>query len=246
MKTVSVILSSYRRVENIPFMVERVKQQTVKPERIIVWNNNVTDDGRDIVLEDHPDVEIINTNSNKWYLHGAFSAGYLLKSDYIAQMDDDMPPGPRWLEFCIRKQEEYPGIYTRRGLILDSKKGYIPNKAFKSYVKEKEDMKQVDMVSQTNFMPAHATSCMTWERPPTYKAGCDIHLSYTAQKYGGYNIYVPYPTNEDELPLYKPEELPKGEADNAMWQRSDHFYIKNGFVKWAVKNGWKLLNEESK
>lgn len=245
MSTVSVILSSYRRTENIPHMVERVKNQTVQPERIIVWNNNATDDGKDIVLPDYPDVEIINTNSNEWYLHGAFSAGYLLKSDYIAQMDDDMPPGPEWLEWCIKKQEETPGIYTRRGLILESGRAYRPNKAYKSQV-GKGELIQVDMVSQTIFMPAHATSCMTWERPSTYRAGCDIHFSYTCQKYGNYKIYVPYPEKEEQLPLYKPEELPKGESDHAMWQRNDHFIIKDVFVRRAVRNGWKLLNEKSK
>jgi len=222
-------------------MVKRIKEQTYPISRIIIWNNNATDDGKDIVLPEYPDVEIINTNSNEWYLHGAFSAGYLLNVDYIAQFDDDMPPGPKWIEWCVKKQEEYPGIYTRRGLILDSNRMYRPNTAYKSKV-GKGEMKQVDMVSQAIFMPAHATSCMTWERPPTYRAGCDIHFSYTCQKYGNYKIYVPYPEDEESLCLYKPEELPKGEADNAMWQRNDHFFIKDGFVKWAVKNGWKLLN----
>jgi len=238
-KTITAIISSYRRPENIPIMIDRLQNQTYKPDRIIVWNNVSTSDGEFIKRDD---VEVINTNSNNWNMFGAFVAGYLTNTDYIVQLDDDHPPGKRFFEYCIKKQEEQPGIYVRRGVILCSKFKYRPNTRFGSIVGDGE-LKQTDMGGGVVFMPKDVINCILSERPPTYDSIMDIHIAYTTQKYSDYKIYVPMPKEEDMLPKYKNEELPLKDGDRAMWQQPNHFIIRDGAVKYYSRKGWKLLYE---
>jgi hypothetical protein len=158
-------------------------------------------------------------------------------------MDDDHPVGPRFIEYCIEKQEETPGIYVRRGVILKHKNRYRPNERFGSNV-GKGELIQSDMGGGVVFMPKNVINCILRERPPTYNSTMDIHIAYTSQKYGGYKIYVPMPKDEEMLPKYKKEELPLGDGDRAMWQQPQHFMIRDGAIKYYTKKGWKLLEVE--
>lgn len=237
--SVTAIIVSYRRKDNIPIIIDRVKKQTHKVNRIIVFHNNG-------VLElKNNDIDIINCSSNM-YIYGAFSIAYLIKTDYIWFLDDDYPPGPEWLEYCLKKQNKYPGIYVGRGVIMIHNNKYIPNKHFESGLGNK--MVRADLGGGSIIMPRKAIHSLLKEQPPSFEAGTDIFLGYSTQKYGGYKLYVPFPEREEQLPLYKKENIPQKDDGQAMWQRNKHWIIKYGMVRWAVKNGWKLLNfsEENK
>lgn len=241
MKTITAIIPSFRRHENISILLERLKKQTHPPERIIIWNDNIGGNhGMYIYIDE---VEVINTNSNWWSNYGSYVIGYLTNTDYIAIIDDDMPPGPKWFEYCVKNQEKLPGLYSKYGVIM-TRNGYLKNTHLNSGVGN-DEFTEVDMVGNSYFLPYKAINCMLYERPPTFHHTCDLHLSYCAQKYGGFKCYVPHPREEEELPYYKPEELPHDKSKRAMYNDSDHYTNREGYVKWAIKHGWNLLKDRT-
>lgn len=94
MKTVGVILPSYMRHENIPIIIKRLKECTVKPSRILVWNDNDMPGCKYLDPKDFDDdIEIINTNTNRWCTWAGFMIAFTLDTDYVAIIDDDTLPG---------------------------------------------------------------------------------------------------------------------------------------------------------
>lgn len=238
--SITAIIPSFRRHENIPIIIERLKNQTRLPSRIIIWNDVAGSHPKFLELNDDS-IEVINTNSNWWSNYGSYLIGYLTNTEYIAILDDDMPPGPKWFEFCIRKQKEQKGLYSKYGVIFTNKLKYNPNIHFSSEVGN-DELKQVDMVGNSYFVPFDAINAMLFERPPTFRNTCDLHLSYMAKKYCGYNCYVPFPKNDEELPYYKPNELLVSKDERAMWADSNHYVDRNGYVRWAMRDGWNTIN----
>jgi hypothetical protein len=239
MNSITAIIPSFRRHENIPILVKRLQNQTHPPERIIVWNDN-PGGNQHMYLTTVPGAEVVNTDSNWWSNYGSYLIGYLTNTDYVAIIDDDMPPGPEWFEFCVDNQKKTPGLYGKYGVIMTSPKHYRHNEHMDA---DKGDgtFTEVDMVGNSYFIPKKAINCMLFENPPTFSHTCDLHLSYCAQKHGGYKCYIPRPLRDEQLPYYKPEELKFTKADRAMYNDPDHYTNRDGYVRWAVKNGWKLL-----
>ena len=238
-KTITAIIPSFRRHENIHIIIDRLKNQTHKPKRIIVWNDNSGDYGKDIKLDDES-IEVINTNSNWWSNYGSYLIGYLTNTDYIAIIDDDVAPGPEWFEFCVKKQEECGGLYGEYGVTFLTKKGYKPNERYKSKVSDGE-LIEVDMIGNSYFIPSEAITYMLSEKPPSFVSTCDLHLCYTSQKYGNLKSYVVYTNRKEQLPRYKEEELVYNKSERALWSNPSHFINRNGYVKWAVKHGWNII-----
>jgi glycosyltransferase involved in cell wall biosynthesis len=239
---ITAIIPSFRRHENIPIIINRLKNQTCKPDRIIVWNDNSGEFGRNLVLDDK-DVEVINTNSN-FYTFGVYMIGYSADTKYVAIVDDDMAPGPKWFELCLRMQQTTPGIYGGYGVIFLSNRLYLPNRHMYTKCLEKERLVEVDMVGTSYFFPYNAINCFLSKRPPSFPSITDMHLCYTSQKYGNLKTYVIYPTEEEARPSYNDSELIFNNKDHSRsaWRNDNYHYINRcKYLRWATQQGWKLI-----
>jgi len=246
MKTVTVIIPSYRRRENLKLFIERIKEFSYPIERLMIWDNNYNKNDPLFIEDDELDVEVINSSTNRWGSYAAHTLGGLTNSDYILLCDDDRLPGPKSVEYLIKLQEDYPGLYVDRGVILKSERSYMPNERIKSKPEGKEPL-QVDMGGGVYFYPNDITRCYFSELPPVFIAISDIHLSYVAQKYGNYKVYVPFPPEEEMCFRYKNDLLIKTDGgEEASWRQNYHYMNRDGYVRWAVRNGWKLLNFNNK
>jgi len=242
MKSVTILIPSYRRPDNIPILIKRIKEFTYPIERVMIWNNNCTEDGKDIhIKDDELKIDIINSNTNRFETIAFIMLGHLTKSDYILAIDDDRPPGPKFVEWAIKKQEETQGWYVQRGVRLSSKKSYLPNTRISSKVRNGE-LELVDFGGGVSFYPNSYTQHFLREKPPTYVAISDMHFAYTIQKYGNCKVYTPHPPEEGMLPMYKKEIMPNKDDDaTASWRRQEHWINRTGYVRWATRNGWKLI-----
>jgi glycosyltransferase involved in cell wall biosynthesis len=236
---ITVIIPSFRRHENIPIIINRLKNQTLKPEKIIIWNDNSGEFAREFTTKEEG-VEVINTNSN-YYTFGAYLAAYTSNTSYVAIIDDDMAPGPKWLEFCYKTQKTTPGLYGSYGVIFTSKNSYAPNRHMKSKCVLGGKLLEVDMIGTSYFFPYKAVNCFLAERPPAFPSITDMHLCYTSQKYGNFKIYLIYPNEEEELPLYNKSELKLDSSQNAGWRDNYHYINRTGYLRWATKRGWNLI-----
>jgi len=229
---ITAIIQSYRRQENIPIIVKRLKEQTHPPSRIIVWNDN---DGseKDLHIKG---IEIINTNSNEWHNCGSFLIAYFCTTDYVAIIDDDRLPGKRWLDFCVKNIKSQKHIYTGFGIKLRTNK-YSGRVEVKGMVSKEKKFVEVDMAGNIYFFPKNAILPMFSKRPPFWDHISDLHFSFMARKVG-YKIYVPFPLLKEQLPFSA--GLPIGVHQRAMYKVPGHFAKRNKYVEWAIKN--KIIN----
>ncbi len=228
---ITAIVQSYRRQDNIPVIIECLRKQTIKPERIIVWNDN-DGSGRDL-YNLGKDVEVINTNSNYNGNYGAFLAAYLADSKYIAVIDDDCPPAKKWFEFCINNQKNKV-VFSEFGIILMSNK-YRGRKAVVTKVGAQKKFRSVDMVGHTYFFPKQAVLPMFSMRPPAWHNNCDLHFSFLARQYG-WRLLIPTVTDKDQLPISSDIKLPFSSRENSMFHTPNHILNRNSYVAWAIKN----------
>ncbi len=228
---ITAIIQSYRRQDNIPFIIKALRNQSVKPVRIIVWNDN-DGSGRDL----HnlgKDIEIINTNTNHNSNYGAFLFSYLADTKYIALIDDDYPPAKDWFKFCVDNQKEHLGVYGRFGERF-SDDNYNNRTVIYSELGKEVKFNKVDMVGHTYFFPKEAVLPMFSIRPTFWLNNVDMHFSFLAMKYG-WNLYIPTVVSVDQLPWDKNIKIPFTDYDNAMFTRGDHLERRDKYLKWARK-----------
>jgi len=229
---ITAIIQSYQRQANVPILIKALRNQTIKPSRIIVWNDN---DGSGSDLKNlGNDVEIINTNTNYNGNWGAFLFTFLADTKYIACIDDDYPPAKNWFKFCVDMQKTHKGIYGRFGIILTDN-SYTNRKVLYSKVGKQISMNKVDAVGHSYFFPKEAVYPMFSIRPPFWHRNVDIHFSLIANK-KGWNIYCPTVLREDQLPYDCSIKLPFTDYDNAMFARVGHIEKRDEYIKWASKN----------
>jgi hypothetical protein len=231
---ITAIIQSYRRPENIPIIIEAIKNQTFKPERIIVWNDN---DGSGKDLHDlGSGIEIINTNTNHNGNYGAFLSAYLADSKYIAVIDDDCPPGPEWFQFCMHNLKKN-WVFSEFGVRLKNNR-YTGRTPIRVRVGKQIRLNPVDMVGHSYFFYKEAVLPMFSIRPPSWFNNVDLHFSFMARR-SKFKLFVPTVTTRDEMPNDNRIKLPFGMKEKSMFGRGGHMKRRDEYVKWAI--GKKLI-----
>lgn len=104
---ISAAIVTYNRLDFLKQVINALKSQTRKPDRIIVVNNNSTD-GTSEFLSNCEDIEVINQD-NTGSSGGQFTSAkycYETGSEWIWLMDDDVLPKPDALENLIKNLNE--------------------------------------------------------------------------------------------------------------------------------------------
>ena len=114
---ITVILNGFRRPNNIESQLEILKSQSVRPTEIMLWGNY---GGEGYEMPAFPGVKttVCNTNFN---CHARFAYALLAQTEFVCIMDDDLLPGRRWLENCLKTFNQKPGVIGFYGVILDPK-----------------------------------------------------------------------------------------------------------------------------
>ena len=100
---VDVVLSAYKRPQVLAQQFEAIKNQTLKPRRIFLYQDAVKVGEKKIVLDEKilkqlDGYEIAAENGGVWKRFEYASKKTL--SPYVCVFDDDTIPGQRWLENC--------------------------------------------------------------------------------------------------------------------------------------------------
>ncbi len=194
---ISVILNAYKRTEHLECQLEAVRQQTVRPEKIYVWQNAGG------VIPDYLKSQFIlaecNENLGVW---SRFAYALNADTEYICVLDDDTIPGPKWFENCLKTMETHEGLLGTRGLRFLSPKCYHPFQSF-GWDEPNDSVVQVDIVGHAWFFKREWLAAFWSELPPANAskiAGEDIHFSYAIQKRLGLSTYVPpHPSGDLDL-----------------------------------------------
>ena len=111
---VSCVIVTYNRSKDLIRCLTSVKSGSVTPDSIVVVNNASTDDTKEVVSKNFPEVILINLEKNTGgsggFYEGLLYAHKNLKSDYYWLMDDDGYPSKNCLEMLLSKSSEYDYI----------------------------------------------------------------------------------------------------------------------------------------
>jgi len=241
---ITVILNAYRRPYNLKMQIDAIRDQTTKAAQIWLWVNAHEDNaGFDFKSLD---VDRIFHNDHNWKFYGRFAAALLADTEYIAIFDDDTVPGAKWFENCIETMEQHNGIMGSAGYIQtgESAMQYYRH----GWPSENEDVERVDYVGHAWFFKREWLPYLWKEMPPTWDNGEDMHLSYTAQKYGHIQTYCP-PHPPDDKDLHGSllgNELgvdSKATSNNQAVSHQQFFTERDMCIQNCLKGGWDTVNK---
>lgn len=177
---ITVVLNVYKRAEIFQQQLLAIKNQTIQPIEVLVWEN-----GTERVPKELRDNLIITRAGKNFGVWARFAYALNAKGEFICVFDDDTIPGERWLENCYRTMKITPGLLGTRGIIFDSPHAYSMHRDVGVY-QPNLATQRVDIVGHSWFFKK---SWLTqfWgsfeNRFPEDVAGEDIHFSYALQKF---------------------------------------------------------------
>lgn len=242
---ITVILTAYKRHGYIAQQIQAIRNQTVPPVQIWLWCNNA-----DAPIPDFSNiVDRVVVSNHNWKFFGRFALANLAQTPYVALFDDDVLPQPKWFENCLNTiGSGYDGILGGSGILLPAAGGYAAKPKVGWNGEKLNEPKRVDLVGQAWFARKAHLQYMWREEPYTYENGEDIYLSYTAQKYGGLNTYVPPHPVADASMWSCDTDFGQiaGGSNVATYKTHDHQHIRSQAVDHYRANGWRICTEEER
>lgn len=202
---VSVVLSAYKRIENLELQLQAIQNQSLKPKEILIFQDGIEGSEKiqipDSILEKFDKIKISETNVGCW---GRFEFAQNSESKYVCLFDDDTIPAQRWLENCHANMIEQEGIYGTIGIVMKDPEKY----PFKDYARigwssSNKKRKEVDFIGHSWFFKKEWLKYLfleTEELQQLKTAGEDMAFSAQVQKYEGIKTFVPpHPINHKSL-----------------------------------------------
>ena len=238
--SVTAILNLYKRPHTLIQQLSAVQNQSIPPEKIIIWKNHA----EGIAVPDIPEdlkhnVTIIESSTN-FGVWARFTCGLLVNSTYICAFDDDTIPGKDWFKNCIETMQTHCGLQGTIGLRFLKGHRYVHEPRI-GWHGPNNNVEQVDIVGHSWFFKQEWTHHL-FECLPDYKSmfivGEDVGFSYILQKHG-INTYVPpHPANNLDLwgshphfaMLYGTESVAISMQQDTDFDRVLKDYIDLGFV----------------
>ena len=231
---ISVILTAYKR-DYFQQQINAIKNQTIKPKNIYIWQNN-----NHINIDKYRKlgVKLIKSDEN-FKFHGRFAFGLLMQTEYVAIFDDDIIPGKKWLENCIKLSKEKNCIVGQNGRIYQPS----PKKRFIGVGPKKDQdygntPHKVHLVGHCWVFKKEWLKYMWRQLPFSYENGEDIHFCFCAKLFGNIDSYVAGQSNNDN----------KGDITNnqyaadkhASWKLGGHQKTRFMICDKFMSIGWKL------
>jgi len=235
---ITAILNGYKRPQFLNEQVRAIRNQTVKPTEIMLWQNNT--DGFDKELTDTLTTASSNKNLGVW---ARFAFALNAKTEYICVFDDDTIPGSMWFENCLNTMKTHEGLLGSIGLIYQSENSYLPNHRV-GWANPNNKPEQVDIVGHSWFFKREWLSTYWMELPPNGfdVVGEDMHFSYMIQKHLGLNTYVPpHPEHFKEMwGSLKGWEM--GTEKNGLSLVPANIELMSKYYRHLISNGFKIIN----
>lgn len=185
---VTVVLNVYKRSLVFEKQLNAIKNQSVPPIEILVWEN-----GNETVPPQLRDGLIIARANHNFGVWARFAYALNASGDFVCVLDDDTIPGSRWIENCLQTIKETPGLLGARGVIFDNKHSYSINHDVGIY-NPNEKTTQVDIVGHSWFFKKEWLYKFWSYADKKFEnelAGEDIHFAYVMQKFLNLPTMVP-------------------------------------------------------
>jgi Glycosyl transferase family 2 len=235
---ITAILNGYKRPQFLNEQVLALKNQTIPPTEIMLWQNNSA--GFDTNITNQLTTAVSNKNLGVW---ARFAFALNAKTEYVCIFDDDTIPGPLWFENCLNTIKTHEGLLGTIGCVFKSNQGYYP---YIRYGWDNPNVKavKVDIVGHCWFFRKEWLSAYWRELPPTGFEICgeDMHFSYAIQKYLNLGTYVPpHPPDFKEM-WGSTKGWEMGREENGISLQPSSIDKMNQYYKILINKGFKIIN----
>ena len=248
MLDVTVVLTLYRRPQNLARQVEAIRAQSFPPKNVWLWVN-YHEDNADLDLS-YIDVDRIIECSDNAKFHGRFAAALLADTKYVAIFDDDTIPGVDWFKNCVDTEcelikEGYKSpILGTAGVTLNSFR--YENHYRCGWPTQNPETQRVDLVGHAWFFNRQNLAYFWAYRPFSFENGEDIQFAANAQIVAGVQSFCPpHPAGQSELwgSLYAHELGTDNVAtsNNTWLSHAKFFSQRDKIVRYALKRGWSTV-----
>lgn len=244
---VSVVLTLYKRPENLKKQLCSIENQTLKPKEILLFQDGV-DDGPKIELS--KDLEsrfnLIEKSEKNCGVWERFRFALRAKSEYVCLFDDDTIPGDRWIENCYDQALKQEGLYGTIGIIMEEPDGY-PNRGFfrAGWSDPLEEPVEVDFVGHSWFFKRDWIKYLFTNTDEFQKlkiAAEDMSFSVRLKEQGIKTFVPPHPFEDTSLWGSLPEFAMKlGQSDCALSIVPANHKTMNFAVNKHLQMGWQPL-----
>lgn len=192
---VTVLLTVFKR-DTLDLQLEALKKQSVQPKEIVVYHDCDFQKipKRRLVREGY---QVVENSFNTRYI-GRFAYLINAPTTWLAVLDDDLIPGPKWLENYLGQAQKLDGIVGGMGRIGRTN-------PLRSELFQPEDAGLrpspviTDYAGQCWVFSKHLLFEMFSIPPVTYMTGEDMHLCFSAKIRSGTKTYVAAQRTEDEM-----------------------------------------------
>lgn len=250
---VSVVLNLFKRPQNLLLQLDALKQQTLKPKEILLYQDGTSDKVNipDAIRWQFDHIEISQQNKGVWARFDFAKRN--AKSKYVCVFDDDTIPGSRWLENCHTEMHKQEGLYGTIGIIMKKEQDY-PKYAYSSYFRVGWDgnlphTTEVDFVGHSWFFKKIWLDDL-FQAPPEIQElklyGEDMAFSFQLLKKGIKTFVPPHPRGKREFFGSDPQKAVLLGTDYvAISSKVDSTGKMNAGIKILLNFGWCTLNKRS-
>jgi glycosyltransferase involved in cell wall biosynthesis len=201
---ISVVLTLYKKPEALRRQLEAIKNQTIRPKEICLFQDGIANDYKielqESLLSEFDKVCICTENKGVWE---RFSFAKTLTGKYVCIFDDDTIPCPKWIENCYYNMQKQEGIYGTIGIVLTKKQNYPFGGYYRvGWARPYYKIAEVDFVGHSWFLKREWLEWMfegTEEYQKLKYVAEDICLSVQCQKHG-IKTYTPaHPWREPDV-----------------------------------------------
>ncbi|MDR1285570.1 MAG: glycosyltransferase [Campylobacteraceae bacterium] len=250
---VSVVLNLYKRPENLDLQLNAIKNQTLKPKEILLYQDG-TGDSIKIPENLKNKFDFIEINPKNIGVWGRFAfAMNMAKNKYICIFDDDTIPGNRWLENCHTEMLKMEGLYGTIGIILKKPYDY-PDHVNKSYYRvgwdgELDFTTEVDFVGHSWFFKKEWLRYL-FEAPKEiqmYKlVGEDMSFSYQLLQHGIKTYVPPHPIGNSDLHgSLKKHAYGLGTTKTGISMNANHLKTMKEAIAILLNKKWNILTNKN-
>jgi hypothetical protein len=201
---ITAIINIFRRGYTLTEQINAVRNQSIPPKTIIIWNNG----NQQIDLSAYKNDSLFkvfesNYNTGFW---ARYNISSLSNTEYVCIFDDDTIPGKNWFKNCMDCMQKKEALYGTIGVIFQETGKYD---VYRRYGWDGHNNgnnvvpKPVDIVGHSWFFKKEWISLLLRDNPQITEYFCvgeDMTFSFMLQKYANIATYVPpHPSNDFTL-----------------------------------------------
>lgn len=248
---VSVVLSLYKRPHNLREQINAIKEQSLKPTEILIFQDGVSDGDKVPFPEElRSEFDRIETKTENVGVWGRFKFAQEANNQYVCLFDDDTIPGERWLENCHYNMQLQEGLYGTNGVICLSARDYPKRIINVGWRNPNKKLKQVDFVGHSWFFKKEWLGNL-FNAPKKVQdlkiCGEDMSFSYQILKERDIKTFVPpHPLKKPDLFGSKPLLAEKyGTSPEALSCNNENRAKYNLAMNVLVDDGWVTIIKKS-